>query len=124
MIKQCIRTCLFQVNERFNVTLRADPCKFSAYDLNRDGVITKFEFQTIFGSDENTRNLFNALDMTTGGFGSYIFYLVLIFKKGLFIDFHFNIYGIKWFCTLDGKADFDMKRLSSKLYPLIVFLII
>lgn len=76
------RTRLFQVNERFNVTLRADPCNFNAYDLNRDTVITKFEFQAIFGSDENTRNLFNALDMTTGEFLLLYFYLGLIFKKG------------------------------------------
>lgn len=57
---------LFQDDERFNVTLRADPCNFNAYDLNRDGLVTGPEFQEIFGSSDSARHFFNTLDRMTG----------------------------------------------------------
>ncbi|XP_045185951.2 uncharacterized protein LOC123543953 [Mercenaria mercenaria] len=50
----------------YRITLQGDPCNFSTYDNNGDGVITKEEMQVILCSTVETDALFADLDILEG----------------------------------------------------------
>lgn len=50
----------------FNLSIRANPCRFDLYDQNSDGFITTEEIHAIFENETLTRTLFLAL---SGGKG-------------------------------------------------------
>ncbi|XP_071151599.1 uncharacterized protein [Mytilus edulis] len=45
----------------FNLSIRANPCRFDLYDQNTDGFITEEEIHAIFENETLTRTLFQAL---------------------------------------------------------------
>ena len=56
----------FQEGDKYNVTIRLDPCFFPSYDLDRNGVFAKEELLTIFGNNEKADALFASLDAEPG----------------------------------------------------------
>ncbi|KAH3803922.1 hypothetical protein DPMN_132194 [Dreissena polymorpha] len=47
---------------RFKVKLLVNPCTFMIYDANKDGMITRDELEAIFGDEDTTGELAQALD--------------------------------------------------------------
>ncbi|WAR16472.1 hypothetical protein MAR_031066 [Mya arenaria] len=51
--------------DRFNVTLKSDPCKFDSYDQDANGRISKKEMLSIFRNSFAAAMLFDVLDVGT-----------------------------------------------------------
>ena len=56
----------FQNRSFYAITLPADPCDFQTYDLNKDGEISKEEFDAVLGVQDESDALFTELDALTG----------------------------------------------------------
>ncbi|XP_045185975.1 uncharacterized protein LOC123543976 [Mercenaria mercenaria] len=48
---------------QYSITLQQDPCKFSTYDADDDGAITRAELQAVLGINEEANAFFADLDI-------------------------------------------------------------